>query len=219
MSDGGASALGPTFEAAFRASTLPSALWPDADGQRRIARYLEQRAAWGAVHNLSGPAALEGQDWADVLDSLALCGLSAEGEALVDVGTGSGVPGLLVACLRPAQPILLVEPSVKRVAFLRSFSHAQGLDAVRVERARWPITEAALRAFCDDAPYGVLSRAVVSPEAWPKLATAARPPPRVLYRFLAKERPAHDLAQYTLCTAQDYRVGESARRIERLELR
>ncbi|MCA9541191.1 MAG: class I SAM-dependent methyltransferase, partial [Myxococcales bacterium] len=74
------------------------ALRPEEPVRARIEAFLEARAHWSRTHNLSGPRALD-DPWAtDVLDGMAVADCAASGLALIDVGAGSGVPGLLVAC-------------------------------------------------------------------------------------------------------------------------
>jgi 16S rRNA (guanine527-N7)-methyltransferase len=53
-----------------------------------------------------------------------------------DVGSGAGLPGLVLAIARPDVTFVLIEPMERRVEWLRSESGRLGLDNVRVERAR-----------------------------------------------------------------------------------
>lgn len=63
-----------------------------------------------------------------VLESAALSRfLPTEGQ-LVDVGSGAGLPGLVLACLR-REPVVLVESMAKRAGFLREVIHRLGVQA------------------------------------------------------------------------------------------
>lgn len=53
-----------------------------------------------------------------------------------DIGSGAGLPGIVLAIARPDVDFVLVEPMERRVEWLRSESARLGLDNVRVERAR-----------------------------------------------------------------------------------
>jgi 16S rRNA (guanine527-N7)-methyltransferase len=53
-----------------------------------------------------------------------------------DIGSGAGLPGIVLAIARPDVDFVLVEPMERRVDWLRSESARLGLDNVRVERAR-----------------------------------------------------------------------------------
>jgi len=73
-----------------------------------------------------------------------------------DVGSGAGLPGLVLAIARPDVHLVLIEPMERRVDWLTSESAALGLDNVTVVRAR-----------AEDAPYSdmldqVTARAVTA---------------------------------------------------------
>ena len=51
---------------------------------------------------------------------------------LLDVGTGAGFPGLVLACVLPEARFTLVEPRQKRVAFLRHLIRTLGLTNTEV---------------------------------------------------------------------------------------
>jgi len=53
-----------------------------------------------------------------------------------DIGSGAGLPGIVLAIARPDVDFVLVEPMERRVEWLRSESARLGLGNVRVERAR-----------------------------------------------------------------------------------
>lgn len=63
-------------------------------------------------------------------DSLQLLPLLPPG-TLVDIGSGAGLPGLVVACCR-TDPVHLVEPRAKRAQFLREAADALCLEHVSV---------------------------------------------------------------------------------------
>ena len=53
-----------------------------------------------------------------------------------DIGSGAGLPGIVLAIARPDVEFVLVEPMERRVEWLRSECARLGLENVRVERAR-----------------------------------------------------------------------------------
>jgi 16S rRNA G527 N7-methylase RsmG len=55
---------------------------------------------------------------------------------LLDVGSGNGSPGLVLAALRPDLPATLLEPRRKRWGFLREAARAVGRPDVDVRRSR-----------------------------------------------------------------------------------
>jgi 16S rRNA (guanine527-N7)-methyltransferase len=59
-----------------------------------------------------------------------------ESGELVDIGSGAGLPGLVLAMLRPRMRITLVEPMLRRTVFLTECIEALELGNVSVIRAR-----------------------------------------------------------------------------------
>jgi 16S rRNA (guanine527-N7)-methyltransferase len=55
---------------------------------------------------------------------------------LVDLGSGAGLPGIVIAMLRPAVEVTLLEPMARRVGFLQECVAALGLRNAAVLRAR-----------------------------------------------------------------------------------
>lgn len=53
-----------------------------------------------------------------------------------DIGSGAGLPGIVLAIARPDVDFVLVEPMERRVEWLRAESARLGLINIRVERAR-----------------------------------------------------------------------------------
>lgn len=180
----------------------------------RASRFFALRAQWGVTHNLSGPQALADLR-TDLIDAVAvwaaLEGVApVEGGArpLADVGSGSGVPGLLVGCLDPARPLWLVEPLAKRCAFLRTAAHQLGLGGARVFRERWPSAQVDSLGPCV-----AVSRAVVSPDEWPALA--ARPQVSAVVQLLAHRRPEWPLEGFSLAAEVSYVAPDGGERVVR----
>lgn len=169
------------------------------DQVQQTTDFLELRARWNRTHNLMGPKAARNPWQIDVCDAVALMEIYQPGCPLFDVGSGSGVPGLLFAILYPSAEVRLIEPLAKRAAFLKTAVHLLKVNNAEVERTRWPM----------DAlpPCQVVSRAVVIPEAWPKLANAD-PNVRGIYRYLALNRPDFGDAQFVLSAHCNYRRSD-----------
>ena len=67
-----------------------------------------------------------------IADSLQLLALAPQARIWVDLGTGAGFPGVVIACAlagRPGAHVHLVERSTKKAAFLREAVHATGVSA------------------------------------------------------------------------------------------
>ncbi len=172
--------------------------------EARIERYFQLRARWNRSHNLVGPGALEAQDRLDVEACLRLL---KPGLRLVDIGSGGGVPGLLLACLSPDFPITLIEPRVKRVAFLRSAQADLKLTQVQILRQRWPCS------LTEESQ--LISRAVIDPGRWPQWALEGGEQVRSVFRMLAAKRPLWPKSPLYLAASYEYETEQGARRIER----
>ncbi len=56
--------------------------------------------------------------------------------SVCDVGSGAGLPGIVLAAMRPAQPFTLLEPLLRRATFLTEVVEDVGLTNVTVVRDR-----------------------------------------------------------------------------------
>jgi 16S rRNA (guanine527-N7)-methyltransferase len=55
---------------------------------------------------------------------------------VIDIGSGAGLPGIVLAVARPDLSVILVEPLARRTAFLSEVVTALGLDRITVVRGR-----------------------------------------------------------------------------------
>jgi 16S rRNA (guanine(527)-N(7))-methyltransferase RsmG len=111
------------------------ALGVPADAAARLDRYLELLAAWSARVNLTGARTAAARVDLLVAPVLPAAPLPAPGP-LIDVGSGNGSPGLVLALLRPDLEVTLLEPRQKRWAFLREAARFSGRPDVIVRRER-----------------------------------------------------------------------------------
>ncbi|MDD2465054.1 MAG: 16S rRNA (guanine(527)-N(7))-methyltransferase RsmG [Desulfobulbus sp.] len=96
--------------------------------------YLRELLKWRRKVNLIARETPEQQIIENhFLDSLTLLPLvQGPGAHLLDVGTGAGFPGLVLACVLPEVQFTLVEPRQKRVSFLRHVVRTLGLTNTEV---------------------------------------------------------------------------------------
>jgi len=69
-------------------------------------------------------------------DCLALLSVLPDEGPVADIGTGAGLPGLVLACARPDLEFWLVESRGRRVSFLQDATARIGLDKVQVMGSR-----------------------------------------------------------------------------------
>ncbi len=98
-----------------------------------MVRYAELLESWSARHNL-----VRFSDRRELVDRHLLDALSGEhllpGEgALLDVGSGAGLPGVPLLIARPGWRGVLLEPRKKRWAFLKRVIRELNLDAMAVD--------------------------------------------------------------------------------------
>ncbi len=89
----------------------------------RLTAFEAEFRRWSARINLAAPSALESLWPRHILDSAQLCGLKPDATDWLDLGSGGGFPGAVVAILlrdRPGGRIELVESNNKKAAFLRA---------------------------------------------------------------------------------------------------
>ena len=102
---------------------------------RGLGDYLGLVAAWNARTNLTGAQTAEERVEILVADVWRVAPLVRPGR-VIDIGSGNGSPGLVLALLRPDLQVTLLEPRAKRWAFLREAARRLGRPDVAVERAR-----------------------------------------------------------------------------------
>lgn len=100
-------------------------------------RYETWLATAGIERGLLGPREVPRLWDRHVLNSAVVATLLSPGEAVVDVGSGAGLPGIPLALARPECTVVLLEPLARRAAFLDEVVDDLGLaPRVSVVRAR-----------------------------------------------------------------------------------
>jgi 16S rRNA (guanine527-N7)-methyltransferase len=110
----------------------------DAAARARLHTYIALLQKWSVKTNLIAKKSGETEIIEHFLDSLTLLPLLPDTPAtrLVDVGSGAGFPGLVVAAARPTFAVELIEPRQKRAAFLRQVIRSLDLPRVACHACR-----------------------------------------------------------------------------------
>jgi len=100
------------------------------------ARYLDEVVEWNRRTDLTAARTAEELVDLTIGDANVIAAASTDEGSWVDVGSGAGAPGLVLAMMLPGVRMTLVEPRDRRVAFLRSAIGKFGLSNTIVERGR-----------------------------------------------------------------------------------
>jgi 16S rRNA (guanine527-N7)-methyltransferase len=158
--------------------------------------YLDWLGKWNRVYNLTAvrePAAMVVQHLLDSLSAvrplLAQHGGVVDGLRLLDVGSGGGLPGVVLAIACPGLSVTCVDTVAKKALFVQQVSAAlrlpnlKGVHA-RVENLSGPYDVVCSRAFASLSDFVTWSTAALSPQGvWmamkgklPQAEMAALPP-------------------------------------------
>jgi 16S rRNA (guanine527-N7)-methyltransferase len=148
----------------------------------RLIAYLELLERWNATYNLTAVRDTEAMVARHLLDSLAILPY-VHAAALVDLGSGAGLPGVPLAIARPELAVTLVEANGKKARFLREVVRSLALAHVVVLEQRAERVPAA-------GPFPIaVARALA---ALPALVRLAAPWLARDGELLAMKGPGHD---------------------------
>lgn len=105
----------------------------------RFELYYEHLVAWNSRVNLTAITdyhEVQVKHFLDSLTCLLALGEVKPGERLIDVGSGAGFPGLVLAIACPELEVTLLEATGKKAAFLKDVVSRLGLSEVRIVNAR-----------------------------------------------------------------------------------
>jgi 16S rRNA (guanine527-N7)-methyltransferase len=115
-------------------------------------KFVDDLARRGEELGLIGPLELPRLWTRHIVNSVLVAPLLAPG-TVGDIGSGAGLPGLVLAVARPDVSFVLIEPMERRVEWLLHESAELGLSNVHVVRARaeettldWPLDQVTARA-------------------------------------------------------------------------
>lgn len=131
--------------------------------------YLDELATWSAHLNLT--TIPREQMWSrhvdEVIDLLEVAA-PAQGSRVVDIGSGGGVPGIVVAMLRPDLRVTMLEADRRKSGFLMHVAGLLRLSGVEVDAIR--AEDAGRRAGTRESFDLATSRAAAPPDVLCELA-------------------------------------------------
>lgn len=99
-------------------------------------RYAELLATDGVLRGLIGPREVPRLWERHMLNCAVLTEEMPSNATVCDLGSGAGLPGLVLAIARPDLQVTLVEPLLRRTAFLEEVVTELGLEHCQVRRGR-----------------------------------------------------------------------------------
>lgn len=104
--------------------------------QDKLMDYLALMFKWNAVYNLTSLRDPMQMVTHHLLDSLAAVPAFATAHNVLDVGSGGGLPGIVLAIVRPDMKVSMIDTVHKKTAFLTQVKAELGLVNVTVYTAR-----------------------------------------------------------------------------------
>jgi len=143
----------------------------DAEQRARLLALVGLLHKWNRAYNLTAVRAPEEMVSRHLLDSAAVLPF-VEGPTLLDVGSGPGLPGLVLAILRPTLAVTLLDSNGKKVRFQRQAVMELGLSNVTPMQARveafTPVAggyaQVISRAFSSLGDFVTLTASLVAPD-------------------------------------------------------
>lgn len=84
----------------------------------QLERYLQLLVKWNSAYNLTAIRQLDEMWVKHIFDSLAVLPY-LQGERLLDVGTGAGIPGVILAIANPQQQWTVLDSNAKKIRFIQ----------------------------------------------------------------------------------------------------
>lgn len=103
--------------------------------QHKLVQYVTTLHKWNKTHNLTAIRNPEQMISRHLLDSLSIANY-LNGQTLLDVGSGAGLPGIPLALVKPHLNVTLLDSVLKKTRFMLFAASSLGLGNVSVKHAR-----------------------------------------------------------------------------------
>ena len=103
-----------------------------------LVSYIEQLSKWNKAYNLTAVRDPLDMIKLHIFDSLAIirCLAKLNGNRFIDIGTGAGLPGMVLAIVWPQKIVHLLDTNGKKARFLTHFKHLHQLNNVEIINQR-----------------------------------------------------------------------------------
>jgi len=100
-----------------------------------VEKYKQHLMKWNKIHNISGAKDEATMD-DFIYDSVFAVSFLPKVKNILDIGSGAGFPGMILALALPDTEVTLVEPLTKRASFLQYIKATLNLKNVKVVKKR-----------------------------------------------------------------------------------
>jgi 16S rRNA (guanine527-N7)-methyltransferase len=126
----------PTLSQVLAEGIAEMGLDISAEQQGKLMDYLALMFKWNSVYNLTSLRDPMQMVTHHLLDSLAAVPAFAGAKNVLDVGSGGGLPGIVLAIVRPDMKVSMIDTVHKKTAFLTQVKAELGLANVTIYTAR-----------------------------------------------------------------------------------
>jgi 16S rRNA (guanine527-N7)-methyltransferase len=105
------------------------------EAQQKLLSYLSLLQKWNKVYNLTAVREPLEMVTLHLLDSLSVLPY-VKAKSLLDVGSGGGLPGIVLAICMPAMQVTTIDAVQKKAIFMRQVKGELGLENLQVAHAR-----------------------------------------------------------------------------------
>ena len=166
---------------------------------QRLLDYLALLQKWNKAYNLTAVRNPDEMVSRHLLDSLSILPF-VEGERWLDVGSGGGMPGIILTIMRPETQFLLLDSNGKKTRFLTQVKLELGLTNLKVFQGR-------VEAFQTETGFdGIVSRAFSSLADFTQM-TRHLSHPQTRWLAMKGQYPEEELASLPV----DFEVERSTR--------
>ncbi|MFM8813279.1 MAG: 16S rRNA (guanine(527)-N(7))-methyltransferase RsmG, partial [Methylophilaceae bacterium] len=108
----------------------------DEDKRQKLLAYVQMISKWNKVHNLTAIRDEVSMMTLHILDSLVTLPLIQQDEHILDVGSGAGLPGIVIAICKPDVQVTVIDASQKKASFMRQVKAELDLQNLTVLAGR-----------------------------------------------------------------------------------
>ncbi|RKR07254.1 16S rRNA m(7)G-527 methyltransferase [Kushneria sinocarnis] len=160
--------MNPACEVTLDEGVAALGLEADDEQRSRLLALVALLHKWNRAYNLTAVRDPVAMVQRHLLDSLAIVPW-LRGPRVLDVGSGAGLPGLVLAIMAPRLAVTLLDSNGKKVRFQRQAAHELGLSGVSAVQARveqypgGPFEQIVSRAFAAPQAFIDASRHLLAP--------------------------------------------------------